>query len=40
VPIGPHEIVFRHPELGELRNAVSVTTSAPASVSVDMRKTP
>ena len=28
VPIGPHEIVFRHPELGEKKQAVSVTTGA------------
>ena len=36
--IGRHELVFRHPELGESRQAVTVTASAPARVSVDMRK--
>ena len=38
VPIGRHEIVFRHPELGERRQMVDVTLLAPARVSVDMRK--
>jgi len=36
--IGRHEVVFRHPELGESRQTVTVTASAPARVSVDMRK--
>jgi len=40
LPIGPHEIVFRHPELGELRHAATVTMNAPARVSVDLRKKP
>jgi serine/threonine protein kinase len=38
LPIGPHEIIFRHPELGEQRHAVSVSLRAPARLSVDMRK--
>jgi hypothetical protein len=37
LPIGPHEIVFRHPELGEKRHAVSVTAAAPVRVSVSMK---
>jgi len=37
VPIGPHEIIFKHPELGEKRQAVSVTLGAPIRVSVDMK---
>jgi hypothetical protein len=37
IPIGPHEIVFRHPELGEKKQAVSVTTGAPVRVSVSMK---
>jgi PEGA domain len=40
LPIGPHEILFRHPELGELRHAATVTVNTPARVSVDMRKKP
>jgi hypothetical protein len=38
--IGPHEIVFRHPDFGEQRQAVTVSLKAPARVSVDMRKKP
>jgi hypothetical protein len=37
VPIGPHEIVFRHPQLGEKRQAVSITLNAPVRLSVDMK---
>jgi PEGA domain-containing protein len=37
VAIGPHEVVFRHPQLGEKRQAVSVTLNAPVRVSVDMK---
>lgn len=37
LPIGPHEVVFRHPQFGEKRQAISVTASAPVRVSVDMR---
>lgn len=37
VPIGPHEIVFRNPKLGERRETVVVTTRAPAKVGVDLR---
>jgi hypothetical protein len=37
VAIGSHEVVFRHPQLGEKRHAISVTLSAPVRVSVDMR---
>jgi serine/threonine protein kinase len=40
LPIGPHEIVFRHPDLGELRHAATVTVNTPARVSVDLRKKP
>jgi hypothetical protein len=36
--IGAHEVVFRHPELGEQRHKVVVTANAPARLSVDLRK--
>jgi PEGA domain len=36
--IGPHEIVFRHPDLGEQRHAATVTVNSPARLSVDLRK--
>jgi hypothetical protein len=38
VPIGPHEILFRHPDLGEHRVNTLVTFGAPARLSVDLRK--
>jgi hypothetical protein len=38
VPIGPHEIVFRHPQLGEQVVRATVTAGEAARVSVDMRK--
>jgi hypothetical protein len=37
VPIGPHEIVFRHPQLGERRAAVVVTTREITRVGIDLR---
>jgi hypothetical protein len=37
IAIGPHEIVFRNPQLGEKHQAVSVTLSAPVRLSVDMK---
>jgi len=36
--IGPHEVVFRHPDLGEKRVVTTVTLGTPAKVTVDMRK--
>jgi hypothetical protein len=38
LPIGPHEVVFRHPQFGEKRQAITVTPSTPVRVSIDMRK--
>lgn len=35
LPIGSHEIVWRHPELGERRQTVSVTGGAPARIGVN-----
>jgi hypothetical protein len=37
IPIGSHEVVFRHPQFGEKRHAISVTAGAPTRVSVDMK---
>jgi hypothetical protein len=37
-PVGRHEIVLRHPELGERRRAVTLTTNGPNRISVDMRR--
>jgi hypothetical protein len=38
VPIGPHEIAFRHPELGEHLVQTTVALTAPTRVSVDLSK--
>ena len=38
VPIGIHEVVFRHPEFGERRQTVVVSLKTPGRVSVDMRR--
>jgi hypothetical protein len=38
LPIGPHEIVFRHPQFGERRHAVSVTVGVPVRISVEMKQ--
>ena len=35
LPIGPHEIVFKHPQLGERRKTVVIAVGAPARVAVD-----
>ena len=37
VPIGQHEVIFRHPQFGEKRHAISVTLAAPVRLSVDMK---
>jgi serine/threonine-protein kinase len=37
VPIGSHEIVFRHPELGERRMSVTVTARETLKVGIDLR---
>ena len=37
VSIGPHEVVFKHPQFGEKHHAVSVTLGAPVRLSVDMK---
>jgi serine/threonine-protein kinase len=38
LPIGNHELIFRHPELGEQRRTVTVGALAPVNVGVDLRK--
>jgi len=37
VPIGAHEILFRHPELGERRMSVTVSVGEPLKVGFDLR---
>jgi hypothetical protein len=36
--IGSHEVLFRHPDLGERREVVVITVGKPARVGVDLRK--
>ena len=36
--IGTHEVVFRHPDLGERRESVVVSLERPARIGVDLRK--
>jgi serine/threonine-protein kinase len=38
LPIGSHEIVFTHPQLGERRQTVVVTMTGPNRVSVDLNQ--
>ena len=38
LPIGNHEVLFRHPELGEQRKTVTVGTKGPVRIGVDMKK--
>jgi len=37
IPIGPHEVVFRHPQFGEKRHAISVIYGQPTRLSVNMK---
>jgi len=36
--IGTHDILFRHPDLGEQRHKAIISLAAPARLSVDLRK--
>jgi hypothetical protein len=38
VPIGTHDIVLRHPQLGEQRRTVVVKANAPARIGVDLNQ--
>jgi hypothetical protein len=37
VPLGRHEVVFRHPQLGEKRQGIAVTAGQPVRLSIDMK---
>jgi hypothetical protein len=39
-PIGTHEVVLRHPQLGERKATVTITTTQNARLGVDMRAAP
>jgi hypothetical protein len=36
--VGPHEIVFKNPDLGEQHHAATVTATAPVRLSVDLSR--
>jgi hypothetical protein len=38
VPIGSHELVFRHPQFGERRRNIIVTASTPLRIGMDLRQ--
>ena len=38
VPIGTHQVVFRHPQLGERRESVVVGVKGPNRIAVDLTK--
>jgi len=38
VPLGTHEVVWRHPQFGERRQTVTVTAKAPLRLVMDLRK--
>jgi PEGA domain len=38
LPIGNHELIVRHPQLGERHLTVAIGTSAPARVGIDLRQ--
>ena len=38
ITIGPHEVVFRHPELGDRKMTTVVKAGAPARLSADLRR--
>ena len=38
VGVGPHELVFRHPQLGERKQTVVVTAKGPNRIAMDFTK--
>jgi serine/threonine-protein kinase len=38
LPLGSHQVVFRHPQLGERRQTVVVTTRGPNRISMDLTR--
>ena len=38
VPLGDHEVVFRHPELGERRQRITVRADQPARFSISLTR--
>ena len=38
LPIGPHDVVFRHPQFGERQQTVIITVQGPNRIAVDLTK--
>jgi PEGA domain-containing protein len=38
VPVGSHEVVWKHPQFGEKRRTIVVGAQTPARISMDMSK--
>jgi hypothetical protein len=38
LPIGPHEVVWRHPQLGERRRTVAITARTPTRIGMDFKQ--
>ena len=38
LPIGTHEVVWRHPQLGERRRTIAITTKTPTRVGMDFKQ--
>jgi serine/threonine-protein kinase len=38
LPIGHHELVVRHPQLGERRQTVAVGANGPSRIGIDLRR--
>jgi hypothetical protein len=38
VAVGTHQVVFRHPQLGEQRQSVDVKVTGPNRIAVDLTK--
>jgi hypothetical protein len=38
VPIGTHQVIFRHPQFGERRQTIVVTTNGPNRIAMDLSK--
>jgi hypothetical protein len=38
VPLGTHEVIWRHPQLGERRQTVVVTAKTPVRLQIDLNK--
>jgi hypothetical protein len=40
VPLGTHEIIFKHPQFGDRRLTATVRAAAPAAATIDFTKAP